>query len=334
MGLGWGEGGPGLGNPTPLQPGGPHWLWGTYWGIKCNFTLEKGFHWNPGPDGPRATCLVSAFPTKPLGPCPAPGGSQPPPNMEQGWLAVQVGWAGASSPGRAGFLEVAAWDPARAALTLSPELHGAGQNPGFSSETRPHGRLFGRYKDYREPPWSEHKYDISKDFWAVLAARLAFVIVFQVRRACLCRAREPRSWGGTLGPEQAQEGRSRPASGVRGHGDPRRDPQGGGPGPVQRQVPGDPQEYREGRGGRASTGGSVWTDLERRQVQLSVSGLIEGDTKEGRPPHLGLSLSLCSRCPPAPMDRASTDRRAVSSRGPAPPGPDSGEGSGLMLKPG
>ncbi|XP_043437889.1 anoctamin-1 isoform X9 [Prionailurus bengalensis] len=36
-----------------------------------------------------------------------------------------------------------------------------------------------RYKDYREPPWSERKYDVSKDFWAVLAARLAFVIVFQ-----------------------------------------------------------------------------------------------------------------------------------------------------------
>jgi anoctamin-1 len=36
-----------------------------------------------------------------------------------------------------------------------------------------------RYKDYREPPWSQNKYDISKDFWAVLAARLAFVIVFQ-----------------------------------------------------------------------------------------------------------------------------------------------------------
>ncbi|XP_029438300.1 anoctamin-1 isoform X2 [Rhinatrema bivittatum] len=36
-----------------------------------------------------------------------------------------------------------------------------------------------RYKDYREPPWAENKYDISKDFWAVLAARLAFVIVFQ-----------------------------------------------------------------------------------------------------------------------------------------------------------
>ncbi|XP_048342339.1 anoctamin-1 isoform X2 [Sphaerodactylus townsendi] len=36
-----------------------------------------------------------------------------------------------------------------------------------------------RYKDYREPPWSENKYEIAKDFWAVLAARLAFVIVFQ-----------------------------------------------------------------------------------------------------------------------------------------------------------
>ncbi|KAA0724123.1 Anoctamin-1 Transmembrane protein 16A [Triplophysa tibetana] len=36
-----------------------------------------------------------------------------------------------------------------------------------------------RYKDYREPPWSPTPYDISKQFWAVLAARLAFVIVFQ-----------------------------------------------------------------------------------------------------------------------------------------------------------
>ncbi|XP_042571758.1 anoctamin-1 isoform X1 [Cyprinus carpio] len=36
-----------------------------------------------------------------------------------------------------------------------------------------------RYKDYREPPWSPTPYEISKEFWAVLAARLAFVIVFQ-----------------------------------------------------------------------------------------------------------------------------------------------------------
>ncbi|XP_041131859.1 anoctamin-1-like isoform X2 [Polyodon spathula] len=36
-----------------------------------------------------------------------------------------------------------------------------------------------RFKDYREPPWSMNGYDISKEFWSVLAARLAFVIVFQ-----------------------------------------------------------------------------------------------------------------------------------------------------------
>ncbi|XP_040894860.1 anoctamin-1-like isoform X3 [Toxotes jaculatrix] len=36
-----------------------------------------------------------------------------------------------------------------------------------------------RYKDYREPPWSSTPYEISKEFWAVLAVRLAFVIVFQ-----------------------------------------------------------------------------------------------------------------------------------------------------------
>ncbi|XP_029944147.1 anoctamin-1a isoform X1 [Salarias fasciatus] len=36
-----------------------------------------------------------------------------------------------------------------------------------------------RYKDYREPPWSDTPYELSKEFWAILAARLAFVIVFQ-----------------------------------------------------------------------------------------------------------------------------------------------------------
>uniref|UniRef100_A0A669DNK7 Anoctamin n=1 Tax=Oreochromis niloticus TaxID=8128 RepID=A0A669DNK7_ORENI len=36
-----------------------------------------------------------------------------------------------------------------------------------------------RYKDYRDPPWSSTKYELSKEFWAILAARLAFVIVFQ-----------------------------------------------------------------------------------------------------------------------------------------------------------
>lgn len=38
-----------------------------------------------------------------------------------------------------------------------------------------------RYKDYREPPWSLDAYTFSKQYWCVLAARLAFVILFQVR---------------------------------------------------------------------------------------------------------------------------------------------------------
>ncbi|XP_058842374.1 anoctamin-1-like isoform X1 [Acipenser ruthenus] len=36
-----------------------------------------------------------------------------------------------------------------------------------------------RYRDYREPPWSSNPYDFSKQYWSVLAARLAFVILFQ-----------------------------------------------------------------------------------------------------------------------------------------------------------
>ncbi|XP_066523620.1 anoctamin-2b [Hoplias malabaricus] len=36
-----------------------------------------------------------------------------------------------------------------------------------------------RYKDYREPPWSAEPYQFSKQYWSVLAARLAFVILFQ-----------------------------------------------------------------------------------------------------------------------------------------------------------
>ncbi|RVE71426.1 hypothetical protein OJAV_G00051720 [Oryzias javanicus] len=36
-----------------------------------------------------------------------------------------------------------------------------------------------RYKDYREPHWSSTPYEVSKEFWAVLAVRLAFVIIFQ-----------------------------------------------------------------------------------------------------------------------------------------------------------
>ncbi|XP_061438593.1 anoctamin-2 isoform X2 [Rhineura floridana] len=38
---------------------------------------------------------------------------------------------------------------------------------------------FCRFKDYREPPWSENQYEFSKQYWSVLSARLAFVIIFQ-----------------------------------------------------------------------------------------------------------------------------------------------------------
>jgi len=37
-----------------------------------------------------------------------------------------------------------------------------------------------RYRDYRAPPWSPEPYDFTLQFWHVLAARLAFIIVFEV----------------------------------------------------------------------------------------------------------------------------------------------------------
>uniref|UniRef100_A0A8C6SWA2 Anoctamin n=1 Tax=Neogobius melanostomus TaxID=47308 RepID=A0A8C6SWA2_9GOBI len=38
-----------------------------------------------------------------------------------------------------------------------------------------------RYKDYRDPPWAPEAYTFSKHYWSMLAAKLAFVIFFQVR---------------------------------------------------------------------------------------------------------------------------------------------------------
>lgn len=40
-----------------------------------------------------------------------------------------------------------------------------------------------RYRDYRAPPWSTVPYEFTLQFWHVLAARLAFIIVFEVRFA-------------------------------------------------------------------------------------------------------------------------------------------------------
>ncbi|XP_052128356.1 anoctamin-1 [Frankliniella occidentalis] len=36
-----------------------------------------------------------------------------------------------------------------------------------------------RYPEYREPPWSENKYEKTSMFWHVLAARLAFIVIFE-----------------------------------------------------------------------------------------------------------------------------------------------------------
>ncbi|AWO97765.1 putative anoctamin-1-like [Scophthalmus maximus] len=52
----------------------------------------------------------------------------------------------------------------------------------FKPGTAPHNSgdiTLCRYKDYREPPWSPDAYQFSKQYWCVLAARLAFVILFQ-----------------------------------------------------------------------------------------------------------------------------------------------------------
>ncbi|KAF7670332.1 hypothetical protein LDENG_00018710, partial [Lucifuga dentata] len=41
------------------------------------------------------------------------------------------------------------------------------------------GQSTCRYKDYRDPPWAPDAYTFSKQYWSVLAAKLAFVIFFQ-----------------------------------------------------------------------------------------------------------------------------------------------------------
>ncbi|XP_068573094.1 anoctamin-2b isoform X2 [Cebidichthys violaceus] len=52
--------------------------------------------------------------------------------------------------------------------------------PGTTPQNLEQGAItVCRYKDYREPPWSPDAYTFSKQYWCVLAARLAFVILFQ-----------------------------------------------------------------------------------------------------------------------------------------------------------
>uniref|UniRef100_A0A8C4N4D5 Anoctamin n=1 Tax=Eptatretus burgeri TaxID=7764 RepID=A0A8C4N4D5_EPTBU len=35
------------------------------------------------------------------------------------------------------------------------------------------------FRDYREPPWSLEKYELSKQYWTVMAIRLMFVLIFR-----------------------------------------------------------------------------------------------------------------------------------------------------------
>ena len=37
-----------------------------------------------------------------------------------------------------------------------------------------------RYRDYRGPPWSSKPYEFTLQYWHILAARLAFILVFEV----------------------------------------------------------------------------------------------------------------------------------------------------------
>lgn len=53
----------------------------------------------------------------------------------------------------------------------------------FHSGSYPNSTKFNysvcRYPDYREPYWSENRYLHSSMFWHILAARFAFVVVFE-----------------------------------------------------------------------------------------------------------------------------------------------------------
>uniref|UniRef100_A0A8C5K2M3 Anoctamin n=1 Tax=Jaculus jaculus TaxID=51337 RepID=A0A8C5K2M3_JACJA len=48
-----------------------------------------------------------------------------------------------------------------------------------SSQLNYEVQFCSRFKDYREPPWAPNPYEFSKQYWSVLSARLAFVIIFQ-----------------------------------------------------------------------------------------------------------------------------------------------------------
>ncbi|XP_056595447.1 anoctamin-3 isoform X1 [Triplophysa dalaica] len=62
----------------------------------------------------------------------------------------------------------------RGYLNNSLSVFDMGEMKNGSYHTR-----YCRYRDYRAPPWSPEPYDFTLQFWHVLAARLAFIIVFE-----------------------------------------------------------------------------------------------------------------------------------------------------------
>lgn len=174
-----------LREPHATQPGRPHLLSMTYWGLRWDFLWEKLASFTRWSQSPHLWAHSWAYgdtswglhiPCSPSGPSqPTMGPGQPAPTWRETHCPPGMACLRRLPPERAAH-------PAETFLMLSQELHAPGRTPGSSCRPTLIPTVSCRYKDYREPPWSEHKYDISKDFWAVLAARLAFVIVFQVRR--------------------------------------------------------------------------------------------------------------------------------------------------------
>ncbi|UYV60800.1 hypothetical protein LAZ67_1002369 [Cordylochernes scorpioides] len=80
--------------------------------------------------------------------------------------------------------------------TRDPALHGyvnyslsyfntADFPPGMSTRPlldpttgQPRDIEYCRYEDYRHPPWDPQKYNFTEEYWHILTARLAFIIIF------------------------------------------------------------------------------------------------------------------------------------------------------------
>ena len=59
------------------------------------------------------------------------------------------------------------------------ETHGDGDDNNILSPKDIIHPKYCRYRDFRHPPWKSEQYHETDAFWHVLAARLAFVVVFQ-----------------------------------------------------------------------------------------------------------------------------------------------------------